>query len=80
MPDVRLPKQVISGELSNGKRPQHKPKVNWRDCVTNDLKDVKLSSPWSTLALTRQKWRSEVKQRCLENNSKLDERRAIPQR
>ena len=81
MPDERLPKKVLFSQLSRGKRPQHKPKVRWRDCITNDLKDVKLSSLWTDLALTRQQWRHETKQKCLDHDSHLDaidhERRAI---
>ena len=53
MPDDRLPKKVLFSQLSHGKRPQHKPKVRWRDCITNDLKDTKLFSMWTDLALTR---------------------------
>ena len=81
MPDERLPKKVLFSQLSRGKRPQHKLKVRWRDCITNDLKDVKLSSLWINLALTRQQWRHETKQKCLDHDSHLGafdhERRAI---
>ena len=81
MPDERLPKKVLFSQLSRGKRPQHKPKVRWRDCITNDLKDVKLSSLWTNLALTRQQRRHETKQKCLDHDSHLGaidhERRAI---
>ena len=38
MADVRIPKQILFGELAVGKRPQKKPKKRWKDCVREDMK------------------------------------------
>ena len=37
MPDSRLPKQIFYGELCEGKRPQHKPKLRFKDSVKASL-------------------------------------------
>ena len=52
MEDNRLPKQILFGEIASAKRPQHKPKLRWRDCVSKDLSlcnaDVHYHLMWST--------------------------------
>ena len=37
MDDDRLPKELFYGEMKVGKRPQHKPKKRYKDCVKNNL-------------------------------------------
>ena len=41
MEDERIPKQLF-GELMTGKRPQHKPKKRFKDCIKNNLKPFKI--------------------------------------
>ena len=45
------------GELSSGKRPQHRPKLRWRDCVSKDLQDFMIQPNWHVLAMSRTRWR-----------------------
>ena len=59
--DCRLPKQVFYGELMDHKRPQHKPKKRYKDCLKNDLKDMKIDiTNWDKLAADRAAWRKEI--------------------
>ena len=53
MEDNRLPKQIFFGEISSAKRPQHKPKLRWRDCVSKDLSSFGLSNKWQSVAVLR---------------------------
>ena len=57
MEDHRLPKMILFGELSSGKRPQHRPKLRWRDCVSKDLQDFMIQPHWHVLAMSRTRWR-----------------------
>ena len=57
MEDHRLPKMILFGELTSGKRPQHKPKLRWRDCVSNDLQSFLIQPDWHVVALSRDRWR-----------------------
>ena len=57
MEDHRLPKMILFGELTSGKRPQHKPKLRWRDCVSNDLQVFLIQPDWHVVALSRDRWR-----------------------
>ena len=51
MEDERIPKQLFYGELMTGKRPQHKPKKRFKDCIKNSLKAFKIPvENWETLA------------------------------
>ena len=53
MEDNRLPKQILFGEISSAKPPQHKPKLRWRDCVSKDLSSFCLSNNWQSIAVLR---------------------------
>ena len=60
MEDNRLPKQILFGEISSAKRPQHKPKLRWRDCVSKDLSSFGLSNNWQSIAVLRSQWRTSL--------------------
>ena len=60
MEDNRLPKQILFGEIASAKRPQHKPKLRWRDCVSKDLSLFGISSNWRTIAVLRSQWRTSL--------------------
>ena len=65
MQDDRLPKQLFYGELVNGKRPPHKPKKRYKDCVKNNLKVLGMDvGNWEKVAENRASWRSSVKEGC----------------
>ena len=40
MENTRIPKQLFYGELVNGKRPQHKPKKRYKDCLKYNFKEL----------------------------------------
>ena len=62
MEDERIPKQLFYGELMTGKRPQHKPKKRFKDCIKNNLKAFKIPvENWETLAKSRTEWRQLLK-------------------
>ena len=52
--DARLPKQLFYGQLRDGKRPQHKPRKRYKDCLKNNLVKIKINPDnWEWLALKR---------------------------
>ena len=54
MADVRIPKQILFGELTMRKRPQKKPKKRWKDCVREDMKQFGVDeSTWYVDSLDR---------------------------
>ncbi|XP_044163874.1 PR domain zinc finger protein 5-like [Acropora millepora] len=62
MEDERVPKQLLNSELMTGKRPQHKPKKRFKDCIKNNLKAFKIPvENWETLAKSRSEWRQLLK-------------------
>ena len=63
MKDTSLPKILLHGEIEYGKRPQHKPKKRWKDCVLNDLCDFGIEEKglndkvWAEKCKDRREWR-----------------------
>ncbi len=54
MPDNRLPKQVLFGELAEGKRPVGRPLLPWKDTLKSTLKQCDISPhTWQLEALDR---------------------------
>ena len=63
MDDTRLPKQLFYGELCIGKRPRHKPKKRFKDCIKANLKCMKIDqNSWEGLAKDRSGWRKLIRE------------------
>ena len=61
MADSRLPKQLLYGELCEGKRTVGGQKKRYRDCLKVSLKDFGVSADsWESLAENRSNWRSKT--------------------
>ena len=58
MPDERLPKKVLYGELQEGKRSQGGQKKRYKDTLKASLKDFNIpTESWEQAAQDRAKWR-----------------------
>ena len=65
MQDGRLPKQMFYGELLRGKRPQHKPRMRFKDVIKGNLKAMKIDvNNWEVLTVDRNSWRRIVQDGC----------------
>ena len=65
MEDFRLPKQMFYGELTTGKRPQHKPRKRFKDVIKDNLKALELDvDDWESSAENRAAWRKSIKEGC----------------
>ena len=61
MPDSRLPKQLLYGELCQGKRSVGGQKKRFKDCLKASLNDLDINiSSWEPLALDRSTWRTKI--------------------
>ena len=61
MPDTRLPKQLLYGELSQWKRKAGGQKKRFKDSLKVSLKDFNIDpETWETLASDRPSWRSTI--------------------
>ena len=74
MDDTRLPKKILFGELAIGKRPQHKPKLRWRDCIAKDLHSFQIPSDWQNLALSRVMWHTMLLYGSVSLDTALDDK------
>ena len=63
MPDHRLPKKLLFGELERGKRSLGAPKKRFKDCLKASLKAFDISpATWEDAAQDRSGWRAAVHQ------------------
>lgn len=61
MPDSRLPKQLLYGELCQGKRSVGGQKKRFKDSLKASLKNLGFElNSWESLALDRPQWRSKL--------------------
>ena len=61
MEDERIPKKLLYGELTTGKRPAHKPKKRYKDDIKHTLKQCNISlDNWENIALDRLAWRKLI--------------------
>ena len=59
MNDGRIPKDLLYGELSAGKRNLGRPQLRYRDVCKRDMKELSIDkNKWEELATDRSKWRS----------------------
>ena len=59
--DERLPKQMFYGELTEGKRARHKPKLRFKDCLKTSLKQANIGiDNWEDSAEDRASWRKLI--------------------
>ena len=57
MPNERLPKMMLFGELEHGKRRRGAPPNNWRRCLKDDLNKFKIdTNKWIELASDEKQW------------------------
>ena len=57
MGDGRLPKELFYGELTRGKRPQHKPRKRFKDVLKSNLKELEIDvDSWEALTKNRESW------------------------
>ena len=62
IPDERLPKNVLYGELQEGKRSQGGQKKRYKDTLKASLKDFNIpTESWEQAAQDRTKWRCLIK-------------------
>jgi len=60
MPDSRIPKFLLYGELGNGVRSRGRPLLRYKDVVKRNVVSAGISN-WEKLAEDRQKWRAEIR-------------------
>ena len=59
MDEGRIPKELLSGELVQGKRPVGRPKLCFKDVVKRGMQAIGLPIDWwETLASDRSAWRT----------------------
>ena len=72
MPDGRIPKDLLYGELAYGKRSIGRPQLRYRDVVKRDMKTVDINTEsWESLAANRFKWREALTKHLKSGEEKL---------
>ena len=57
----RIPKEILFGELAEGKCPAGRPQLRFKDICKRDLKSMNIdTNSWETLAKDRSAWRGAV--------------------
>ena len=72
MQDGRIPKDLLYGELSQGKRAIGRPKLRYSDVLKRDMRAIDMDTEsWETLANDRTKWRTALTQHLARGEEKL---------
>ena len=77
MPDERLPKKVLYGELKEGKRSQGSQKKRYKDTLKASLKDFNIkhfnipTDSWEQAAQDRTKWRCLINKGAAQFETKI---------
>ena len=62
MREGRIPKDILHGELAEGKPPTGRPQLRLKDICKRDLKSMNINTnAWETLAKDRSAWMEAVK-------------------
>ena len=69
MPDERLPKKILYGELQVGKRSHGGQKKQYKDTLKASLKDFNIPT-WEQIAQDRTKWRGLIRRGASEYEAK----------
>ena len=57
----QIPKDLLHGELTQGKRPTGRPQLRYKDACKRDLKALGIDiNGWETLASERSAWKQAV--------------------
>ena len=71
MDEGRIPKQLLCGELAQGKRPVGRPKLRFKDVVKRDRQAIGLpTDSWETLATDKSAWKTNCA-KALQEEEKL---------
>ena len=72
MPDGRIPKDLLYGELATGSRRRGRPQLRYRDALKRDMKAVGIDTEtWENLAADRSQWRGAVTRHLKTGEEKL---------
>ena len=71
MPDDRLPKKILYGELKVGQRSHGGQKKRYKDTLKASLKDFNIpTESWEQIAQDHTKWRGRIKRGASEYEAK----------
>ena len=70
MPEERLPKKILYGELEMGKRSHGGQKKRYKDTLKASLKDSNIPESWEQIAQDRAKWRGLIRRGTSEYEAK----------
>ena len=72
MPDGRIPKDLLYGELASGKRAQGRPHLRFKDVCKRDMKSLDMDTGrWESLACDRDRWRQELRAGLIRGEARL---------
>ena len=75
MPEERLPKKILYGELEMGKRSHGGQKKRYKDTLKASLKDFNIpTESWEQIAQDRAKWRGLIRRGASEYEAKKNQR------